>query len=997
MIKLLQTNLLCKLSFWLCFFTFYNASLYANDECADAIELIPSEGSCAYVSTSFSGATLGGNAIACASSASQDIWFKFVATDPAMRIALEGVRGVNHGFELIENSCGGNLMVCENSTATNFIDEYYMARNLVVGNTYYIRVFNASSTTTTSSFGVCVRKYPQPVNDECVNAIELIPNSTCQNVSGTFSESTLSVNNSTCSSTGAQDVWYKFTATSKMTRITLAAVSGLNHGFELREDNCTNPVFACVNNSTSAEDLQATNLVIGRTYYVRVFTTTTTITSSSFNICVRAYPAPSNDDCVDAILITPSINTTNYIQGSFSGATMTDAVPACANNSRQDVWFKFVATDAMMRIMSNEGLGINNGFELIEGSCNGTVIECVDVRSSGQIEEYYKGTFTIGETYYIRVFQSTSSLSEGTFDIGVRAYPAPINDDCNNATSIVPTIACNMVTGTLSGALFDGDNIGCAPNATQDIWYQFVATDAMMQVTLEAVSNVDLGFEIYENICTSTALACVNNGGNNSTETYLAMNFIPGNTYYVRVFTTTSFILSINVNLCVQTFPTPDNNDCENAIELVPNPTCNYTVGTMVGATLDVGTINCAPNAEQDVWYKFRATDTTMIINLDGVNGANQGFQVFENSCTGSVVICVNDYGIGVTESKTLNGLNIGTVYYIRVYNAMSGFSIDPVSICILGDAPTCTPEVNIIASATTVCDGQNVSFVATPINGGSNPTYQWMMNGVEVGSNAPVFEAINVINGSLITCFMTSDSFCAVANPTATSNRITITVRQHTSSFFASISPICIGDTFQLPNTSINGVVGTWSPAINLTETTTYTFTPDANQCAGSMQLTVTVKDPVDISYTIVENTIIATENNANYQWINCQDNSEIVGETAASFTPITSGDYAVVINKDNCIDTSDCVNILVVSVHETLNNTAIKVMPNPFQNQFTLVSHEMDLAADLIITDITGRVILEDKLQHVEQVINLENFASGLYFIRLSSRTEAIKVVKY
>ncbi|MFY7886094.1 MAG: LamG domain-containing protein, partial [Dolichospermum sp.] len=58
----------------------------------------------------------------------------------------------------------------------------------------------------------------------------------------------------------------------------------------------------------------------------------------------------------------------------------------------------------------------------------------------------------------------------------------------------------------------------------------------------------------------------------------------------------------------------------------------------------------------------------------------------------------------------------------------------------------------------------------------------------------------------------------------------------------FASIGPICSGSNFTLPTTSQNGISGTWSPAINTTQTTSYVFTPNANQCANTTTLTVQV-----------------------------------------------------------------------------------------------------------------------------------------------------------
>jgi gliding motility-associated-like protein len=45
------------------------------------------------------------------------------------------------------------------------------------------------------------------------------------------------------------------------------------------------------------------------------------------------------------------------------------------------------------------------------------------------------------------------------------------------------------------------------------------------------------------------------------------------------------------------------------------------------------------------------------------------------------------------------------------------------------------------------------------------------------------------------------------------------------------------------LPGTSNNGITGTWSPAVNNQQTTTYTFTPTAGQCANTAQMTVVVE----------------------------------------------------------------------------------------------------------------------------------------------------------
>ena len=52
----------------------------------------------------------------------------------------------------------------------------------------------------------------------------------------------------------------------------------------------------------------------------------------------------------------------------------------------------------------------------------------------------------------------------------------------------------------------------------------------------------------------------------------------------------------------------------------------------------------------------------------------------------------------------------------------------------------------------------------------------------------------------------------------------------------------ICFGSSFELPIVSTNGIEGQWSPAIDLTQTTTYTFTPLKEFCALPITHTVEV-----------------------------------------------------------------------------------------------------------------------------------------------------------
>lgn len=85
------------------------------------------------------------------------------------------------------------------------------------------------------------------------------------------------------------------------------------------------------------------------------------------------------------------------------------------------------------------------------------------------------------------------------------------------------------------------------------------------------------------------------------------------------------------------------------------------------------------------------------------------------------------------------------------------------------------TPSVSISASANPITSGDPVTFTATPTNGGT-PSYQWKLNGGNVGSNSTTYNNSSLANGNQVSCVMTSTANCASPS-TATSNIITMTV----------------------------------------------------------------------------------------------------------------------------------------------------------------------------------------------------------------------------
>jgi hypothetical protein len=88
---------------------------------------------------------------------------------------------------------------------------------------------------------------------------------------------------------------------------------------------------------------------------------------------------------------------------------------------------------------------------------------------------------------------------------------------------------------------------------------------------------------------------------------------------------------------------------------------------------------------------------------------------------------------------------------------------------------PDLTAQVFITTPSEAVCDFTPTTFTAFGTNGGNNPTYQWKVNGVNVGTDNTVFTYVP-LNGDVVEVMMTSSHSCAVV-PVANSNTITMSV----------------------------------------------------------------------------------------------------------------------------------------------------------------------------------------------------------------------------
>jgi hypothetical protein len=254
-------------------------------------------------------------------------------------------------------------------------------------------------------------------------------------------------------------------------------------------------------------------------------------------------------------------------------------------------------------------------------------------------------------------------------------------------------------------------------------------------------------------------------------------------------------------------------------------------------------------------------------------------------------------------------------------------------------------PSVNLSASTTNICAGQTVSFTATPINGGSSPSYQWQVNGSNVWINWPTYGTGILSNGDQVRVIMTSSSNC-VTTPVATSNVITI-----------SVTPMNTPVMTISGNTTVAAGQGT-----NISSTNVYGGTAP--------------------TYTWQDSTSTHT-----WSWISGTSSSVI-------YYPANTGVKlrGILYSNAQCVTpTSVLSNTLTFTVNvvtainpDPASRLGIKFYPNPVKDIFIIDSlKRSDKWESLEIISINGtHSLITRKIQNLEKVeLDVRKLAAGYY----------------
>lgn len=329
-----------------------------------------------------------------------------------------------------------------------------------------------------------------------------------------------------------------------------------------------------------------------------------------------------------------------------------------------------------------------------------------------------------------------------------------------------------------------------------------------------------------------------------------------------------------------------------------------------------------------------------------------------------------------------LNGSPAGTDQDTYTYVPANGDQVDVVMTsslsCVSGNPATSATtimvvnplipvSVSIAPDQNNVCEGTSVMFTATPVNGGTSPSYQWYVNGSPVGTDQNTYTYIPS-NNDQVTVMMTSDMMgCLTGNPATSAATVMAVYPPLDASVTAAPDQnnVCAGTSVTFTATPVNGGATPsyqWylNGAMAGMDQDTYTFVPvNGDQVYVVMTTSITacisgspatsatttmVVDPLlPVSVTAAPDmnnvcegtsvTFTATPVNGGtpaYQWYL---NGGMVGSNQATYTFVpANGDqvYVMMTSSLTCISGSPATSATTTMVVDPLLPVSVSIAPD-------------------------------------------------------------------
>ena len=353
---------------------------------------------------------------------------------------------------------------------------------------------------------------------------------------------------------------------------------------------------------------------------------------------------------------------------------------------------------------------------------------------------------------------------------------------------------------------------------------------------------------------------------------------------------------------------------------------CFNSISFVDNLTIDDKTICNGDDIQIDA--SIPSGDTYLWSPAEGVSDVDSPVPTLSPTVTTTYSVLITDIcGDPSTQSVTINVIDGTTPLFDQVpqicqgdtLNSLPSTSIEGISGAwapALDNTSTTTynftPDTGQCASDTTMTivveQTTTPSFTQIdPICEGDTFTIPSTSNEGITGNWSPA------VDNALTTEY----TFAPTAGQCASNATMTVVVEQATTPNFTQLEPVCNGNSFILVSTSNEGISGTWSPAINNTLTTEYTFTPDPGQCALSATMTVVIEAITTPSFAAIDSVCEGDTINE----LPTSSNEGITGNWSPALDNTLTTTYTFTPDPNQCASTANTIITVIANSSSNFN----------------------------------------------------------------------------
>ncbi len=821
-----------------------------NDDPCNAVALTVNS-ICSYVQYSNENATPSVSptptAPGCGSYSGGDVWFTAtVPSNGTLVLNTQAGTVTDAAMAIYSGSCSSlTLIECDDDDGVGNMPKIVRS-GLTPGSTVWIRVWE-NGNNDNGTFSICATT--TPANDEPCNAITLTPGVSCTYSSYSNENATASISPTPpapgCGLYSGGDIWFKATVPSNgiltfetqagtLTDVDMAVYTGSCGALTLVD---------CDDNNGLGQMpfITRLNLNPGSTVWIRIWDYGGT-DEGTFSLCVTTPPPvsacvnnqPAGNTCATARPICSFIGYCGNTSASYTADTWTQltsafqtcvppssttgAIPTIENNSFLS--FQASATSATFDVWvtstTNYG-GIQMLFFSATG-CSGPVSCFGGYNNIIPYQRITASGLTIGNTYYLMVdgyggdnASYVIDLVNGANILNITASPS--TTICAGSSTSLTASTSNLAAGTTyrwtpSTGLntTTGATVIASPTVTTTYTAAaltgFCTDSTKNEITITVNPPATASAGANQSVCQGGTITLAGLlGGSATLGTWSSSN---GGTFSDLNTLNSTYSPSITSGTVQLTLTSNDPDGTGPCTAAASNTL--ITVNPVLTPTFSA----CS------------ATVTGVSFSWSPVTGATSYNYTYSiNGGTSTSVINTTSTGVNVS------GLTSGSVVTITVT------PVGAAGTCFASNSQSCTAQSCVpptVSGTLTVCEGSTTQLSGSGTAAATDP---WVSANTGIAS---------VNNSGLVTGVTSGTTGITYNDNTGCTITVNVTVNAKTLPLFTQVSPVCSGGSFSLPPTSNNGIGGTWSPAIDVLNTKTYTFTPTAGQCALGNTMTVNI-----------------------------------------------------------------------------------------------------------------------------------------------------------